>query len=220
MGHLLALKGQVPLPAMQWGEQFFRAAGTHRDGWALSGFSNQRAVYFGRSMNSAVDEPDATRKALEKAQASNTPFLIGHCRQSTNGQKVISSVHPFHHRDWIFAHDGDIEKPGDLTLSDLPPQGQSDSERFFHWLMERAYSSSDPASTLRDALDDFRSNAKYSALTFVLTDGQRLWAHVESREKQSLLYVRREQRGTYLCSKPLENSGAWSALPEKKLIEI
>src|SRR5438309_4443345 len=116
MCRLLGIIGTPPLAAREILDAFFPLGKSghvkctmkpgHLDGWGLSGYSAGRAVYFDRKAEPITESKKPFELAVEKAAKSQTPFLIGHLRKSTEGARDVSNSHPFHSRDWIFAHNG------------------------------------------------------------------------------------------------------------------
>ena len=242
MCRLIGIVGKHPLPVIDVLAAFF-PLGTaghvkctmkpgHLDGWGLSGFSAKRAVYFDRRAEAVTEGKKAFELAAQKAAKSQSPIVMGHLRKASEGAPEISNTHPFHYRDWIFAHNGTIfGASASFPLRDARPQGQTDSERFFLWLAEALYSAHDRTDALAGLLKKSREGLVYSALNFLMTDGERLWAYREfgdkrfdpgetlaEREKYYTLYVTRVDRSAVVCSEPLKSvSKFWQPLSQRTL---
>ncbi len=119
--------------------------------------------------------------------------MMAHFRKEAGDDCDITQVHPFHHRDWVFAHDGPIERPGDLAIVDTVPQGQNASERLLHWFVERMITADDATTALIEAIQELKEEWRFRPLTFLLTDGQRLWAYRESKDKNATLFFGRKK---------------------------
>jgi len=242
MCRLLGIVGTYPLPVKDVFEAFHQLAKDghvkctmepgHLDGWGVSGFSAKRAVYFDRKSDSAADSKKSFDAAADKALRSQSPFVLGHLRKASTGAKEISNTHPFHSRDWIFAHNGTIfGATASFTLSDSTPQGQTDSERFFLWLQEHIQNEDNRTEALVQLLRKSRADLVYSALNFLMTDGQTLWAYrdygdkrfdpgetLEEREKYYTLYYTKVDRSAVICSEQLKSvSKMWIPLPNRTL---
>lgn len=182
----------------------------------MSGFSNSRAVYFARSTRSLGAEPELLGTALDKADKSQAPVVL--TALGANGTVAeMNQVQPFHHRDWIFAHDGVLLHPENLSLTDTAPQGQHGSERLMHWILERVIPADDPTEAMALAIQDLRQKMEFTALTFVLSDGLRLWAYREVREKGATLFWMEDGAQVIICSEPLPPVPRWKDLPQRKL---
>jgi predicted glutamine amidotransferase len=158
--------------------------------------------------------------------------VIGHLRKASEGGREISNTHPFHSRDWIFAHNGTVfGAEASLPLHDGQPQGQTDSERLFLWILQTIRNEEDPTAALISLLKKNRQDLVYSALNFLMTDGKQLWAYrefgekrfdpgetLEERKKYYTLYYTRVERSAVVCSEPLHAlSKFWQALGQRTL---
>jgi predicted glutamine amidotransferase len=204
----------------------------HQDGWGISGYSRERAVYFGRRAESAEEDHEAFQQAIDKAQKSQTPVLIAHLRKSSVGPKQINNTHPFHWRDWVFAHNGTLFNALGLDLQEATPQGTTDSERLGLWLIERIIASMNPTETLAQLLREQRSKWSFSSLAFLLSDGKTLWAYkeagdknlnagdsVEDRKKNYALHFLKRDHDTIICSEPLTPLGSgWKEIEQRQLL--
>jgi len=218
MGRLLGMVGTPPLGARQMLMDFYGLAEAgHLQGWGMSGFNNGRAVYFGRSSAAVQSNPASYETAVQKCEKSNSPIMMAHFRRDPGDACDITQVHPFHHRDYVFAHDGPIERPGDLAIVDTVPQGQNASERLLHWLVERMIPADDATTALIEAIQELKEKMEVPALTFLLTDGQRLWAYRESKDKSATLFWTEENGKRVICSEPLAPVARWKDIPQKKL---
>jgi predicted glutamine amidotransferase len=219
MGRLLGFVGPPPLAPRAFLQDFYGLGEPHYPhGWGISGFNIGRAVYFGRSPQPVHASPALYDAAVQKAEKSNTSILVAHFRKAADDTSDISRVHPFHHRDWVFAHDGSIAKPGDLSLVDTAPQGQTDSERMLHWLLERIIPADEPTPALIEGLRELRSSMDFTSLTFLLTDGMQLWAYREAKSDRTTLFWAEENGKFMVCSEPLAPTSRWNDVPQKNLI--
>ena len=242
MCRLIGIVGTHPLPVNEVMQAFFPLAKDghvkstmqpgHLDGWGLSGLSMQRAVYFGRKAEPLTETKKPFDQAVEKAGKSQSPVLVGHLRKASEGGRDICNTHPFHSRDWIFAHNGTIfGATASLPVQDATPQGQTDSERFFLWMQENIQNEDDRTEALVNLLKKARPDLVYSALNFLMTDGTTLWAYreygdkrfdpgetLQEREKYYTLYFARVERSVVVCSEPLKSiSKLWQPIPQRTL---
>jgi predicted glutamine amidotransferase len=218
MGRLLGIVGAPPLGARQVLMDFYALAEPeHLQGWGMSGFNNGRAVYFGRSATSALANPALYETAVQKCEKSNSSTIMAHFRKGSGDPCDITQVHPFHHRDWVFGHDGALARPGDLMIVDTVPQGQTDSERLLHWLVERMIPADDATAALIEGIQELKEKMEFTALTFLLTDGLRMWAYRESKDKNTTLFWAEEKGKNLICSEPMAPVARWKDVPQKKL---
>jgi predicted glutamine amidotransferase len=101
-----------------------------------------------------------------------------HVRRATMGGLSLANTHPFCLGSYSFGHNGTIvryprllEEPGVKR-----PQGDTDSEAFFNFLMAH-YDASDPIGSLRRAICTTVERSPFSGLNFLFADGDRLFAY-------------------------------------------
>jgi len=203
------------------------------DGWGASGFKDNRAVYFGRETRPADESRDEYNQAIDRARKSETPVMIAHFRKAAgSAAPAIANIHPFHWRDWIFAHDGTIfGAAASLPLNETAPYGDADSERFFLWIWEVVHATVDPTDALAALLKKSRETLVYSSLNFLMSDGRTLWAYrdvgekrldkgetLEDREKYYTLYTAASGKHALICSEPLKAvAKRWQPLGQRTL---
>src|SRR5882672_9999120 len=175
MCRLIGIVGTHPLPVREVLDAFFPLGKEghvkctmepgHLDGWGLSGYSAKRAVYFERRADPVTKGKKFFDQAAEKAARSQSPVVIGHLRKASEGAPDVSNTHPFHSRDWIFAHNGTVfGAAASMPLNDSEPQGQTDSERLFLWIAEKVRNEDDRTGALVSLLKKARQELVYSAL--------------------------------------------------------
>lgn len=117
---------------------------------------------------------------FENAAATHGRIIMAHVRRATSGDLTDENTHPFCLGEYAFCHSGTIRKPD--RLMGLPdgagPRGQTDSERLFHRLLREV----DPApgrvvEGLRRAVTAAASCGPLSALNFLFSDGEHLYAY-------------------------------------------
>ncbi|ANQ85453.1 hypothetical protein dqs_2423 [Azoarcus olearius] len=159
-----------------------RGGGTdeHRDGWGIGYFDGDGAHVF-RDANPAATSP-ACRYCGQRFRSRN---IIAHIRKATQGEIRLENCHPFRGRlwgrDWLFAHNGNLEgfRP---PLAGRQPQGTTDSEHAFHYLLEQLtlrFGDIPPAlADLRDALHTLSERiARHGTFNYLLSCGERMFAH-------------------------------------------
>ena len=227
MCRLLGISGAQPLPIQEALKAFYPLCTEgcvmkgmtpgHLDGWGVSGFSDARAVYFGRHAEPASQNESDYRLAGERAVKSGAPLVIAHFRKATGGTVGLANTHPFHYHDWIFAHNGTVfGAAASFPLIEAAPQGDTDSERFFLWIWEQINSEMDPTAALVTLLKKSREQLVYTSLNFLMSDGKRLWAYrdigdkrldkgetVADREAYYTLHTAQVGNAAVVCSEPL-----------------
>jgi predicted glutamine amidotransferase len=204
----------------------------HLDGWGASGFKDRRAVYFGRQTEPADETRHEFEEAVDRARKSASPVVIAHFRKSAGAPPGIANTHPFHWRDWIFAHSGTIfGAEASLPLNETAPLGETDSERFFLWIWEHVHATADPTAALAELLKKSRESLVFNALNFLMSDGENLWAYrdvgdkrlekgesLEEREKYYTLYTAAAGKSALVSSEPLKiQAKKWTPLGQRTL---
>ena len=204
----------------------------HLDGWGASGFKEGRAVYFGRRTEPANESQDEFSQAVDRARKSETPVVIAHFRKAAGAPTGISNTHPFHWRDWVFAHNGTIfGAEASLHLDETAPYGETDSERFFLWIWEQVHATADPTAALAALLKKARETLVFSSLNFLMSDGLTLWAYRDfgekrlekgetlgDREKYYSLYAAASGKHALVSSEPLKGlAKKWVPIGQRTL---
>ncbi|ABB58214.1 class II glutamine amidotransferase [Synechococcus elongatus] len=156
--------------------------GEHRDGWGCAFYLGDRLLRV-RDPEPAAESPlaDVFRKIPIRSK-----LALSHIRKATQGTIDRRNCHPFSQRlgdrEWVFAHNGHIDF--DLLRDRCPlgryqPQGETDSEHLFCWILDRLTHLTEPQPEqvlpiLRDLSDRFPSP---SIVNFLLGDGRYLYAH-------------------------------------------
>ena len=186
------------------------------DGWGIAHREGVRLVVI-----RSTDPAFADRRFSEAATSVSSDAVIAHIRAATVGSVAERNTHPFTYGPWSFAHNGtiaDIEHVA--THLDLgrfgPPDGETDSELAFLWILNRMadydLDPETPAETL-DPLVDLVADAVLELvritirtgateppkLNFLLSDGRHM---VASRWGHTLFWAfRRGIRDCAVCGR-------------------
>jgi predicted glutamine amidotransferase len=162
----------------------------HRDGWGIGVYSETDGWSIQRGTLCAHEDDEFH----EVAAGSRGELLVAHVRKRTVGAVSLENTHPFCHGRWVFAHNGTIQDI-EWVRSQTPParlesiRGETDSELFFAFLMSRldrqgaAHEGDGDAAdhALLGALRELAGRPTLGACTFLLSDGQKLYAHRSGR---------------------------------------
>lgn len=116
-------------------------------------------------------------------------IIIGHVRLASCGKKNHQNTHPFKIDKWVFAHNGTIAKIKGLSqfrLEHLTPEGQTDSEYAFCYLLEKI--NEEPDKVIDVLKNETRNIRRYGKFNFLFSDGETLFAHGDN----SLFFVQRK----------------------------
>ena len=162
------------------------ATSEHADGWGLASFTPD-----GHGLTLLREEAPAAFSALAEQLAERSPkalVSIAHIRKATQGVVALENCHPFTRswgsQTWVFAHNGDLK--GDIPLGDrYRPQGNTDSEAAFCWILEQLDQSAiDPndASALFAVLHRCASElAQRGTFNALISNGRWLFATATTR---------------------------------------
>lgn len=165
----------------------------HRDGWGIAFFEGRGARVFLEPCASA-DSPVAELVRHYPIRSLN---VISHIRKATQGEIRLENTHPFQRelwgRHWIFAHNGNLLDYQPTLSGRFLPIGSTDSERAFCHILDtlaQRFGHTPPApQVLYAALRALACHIGQSGeFNFLLSDGERLFAHCSSR----LVYVLRQ----------------------------
>lgn len=145
----------------------------HPDGWGLVEASKTAVRYLGRRARDASADPDYER-AVQRSRGA-TGFLVAHLRQASKGRPAIPNTHPFIANGFAFCHNGTVR--GDLEILGERYEGDTDSERLFHRLLRAIQREPSVPDAIEATVQELEVLAKFSSLTFLLTDGQTLWGY-------------------------------------------
>ncbi len=146
----------------------------HGDGWGIAGILGGRMGHLARSPGDAAQDPNYPPTVERSVVLQAGTVVLAHVRNASKGSKAIENTHPFVKDGWAFCHNGTVH--GLNPPWNVPTEGETDSERvFLHLLTERKRGAS-----FDDAIRNVAgrvSTLRHTSLTFLLTDGQELFAY-------------------------------------------
>jgi glutamine amidotransferase len=152
-----------------------RQAEEHDSGWGMAVYEradglDPRCVRFAEA---AFSDPDFIGATEMKGRIFNV-----HVRRATMGGLAPENTHPFCLGSYSFGHNGTILRYPRLLQhpSVARPNGDTDSEAFFNFLMT-VYDAGDPIGSLRRAIRTTVERSPFSGLNFLFSDGDRLFAY-------------------------------------------
>jgi predicted glutamine amidotransferase len=152
-----------------------RQSEDHDSGWGMAVYEradglDPRCVRFPEAAFADDDVLDAT--------GIRGRIFNVHVRRATMGGLAPENTHPFCLGSYSFGHNGTILRYPRLLEhpSVTPPNGDTDSEAFFNFLMT-IYDAGDPIGSLRDAIRTTVERSPFSGLNFLFSDGDRLFAY-------------------------------------------
>jgi len=123
-------------------------------------------------------------------------LIIEHVRLASCGDICTENSHPFKFNNWIFAHNGGVDKKS--LLKSLKPEYHdrlfnndkcTDSEVYFHFLLQNIdENNGDIIKGICYGLEKIQNELGHGGLNFLLSDGKRLYAY---RNGNSLYFLER-----------------------------
>jgi predicted glutamine amidotransferase len=114
---------------------------------------------------------------FQRATSIRGRIFNAHLRRATLGGLTLVNTHPFVMGEYSFSHNGTVIRYPKLREDGCPPpQGETDSEHMFNWLMCH-YDSDRPIASLRKLIQTCIKRSAFSGLNFLFSDGRCLYAY-------------------------------------------
>ena len=186
----------------------------HHEGWGIGYYENGRPVVH-KSGGSAAEEKEDFWKAC--ARIDHSEVLLVHLRKSSwRGTSIADHAHPFSHEGFLFAHNGTIRDYKklleEITEQEKPYPGALDSEVYFRYVMN--FASLGLKKAFRNAVQHIKKYNRYSSLTCLFSDGNKLYGYRECSEHPEYysLYHAPFGDATLISSQPLSPHLQWKML--------
>jgi len=194
MCRLLGLVANKPVDIEFSLQRFKKFAKNNPDGWGIGWYENNSPRVFKQGI-SAEDKksqlPNLSKEVISK-------IIIAHVRKGTKASPSEKNSHPFQYKNWIFAHNGSVDRDylNSLLRNEYGNElkGETDSEVYFYWILQCVEESKDVIEGIKKAIDKVTSKS-YSGLNFLLSDGECLYAFRYSssfKDYYSLWLLKRE----------------------------
>ncbi len=196
----------------------------HHDGWGMVAYFRENfPQYLEREPHSVTQDIGNFKNGIAAIEEAKAKLAMIHFRKISVGKPQISNTHPFLYKEWSFCHNGTIFDSDKISLEKLKPAGATDSERFFLYLMEHL-DPADAAKSIRAAITQIKKDFKYTSLTFLLSDGKKIYAYRDCDPQYSdyyTLHTAAVDGSRIVASEPLPKlSAQWDAVPNGIFIEL
>jgi glutamine amidotransferase len=146
--------------------------GNGDEGWGMAAYRRAEG-----EEPHCVRFPNGAGSELEQAADTRARLHHAHVRQATTGDCTPENTHPFCLGPYSFSHNGTILNINQLIDPSVEAAaGDTDSERLFRLVMHHL-DSSDPIDGLRYAVQATIERFPFSSLSFLFSDGERLYAY-------------------------------------------
>lgn len=106
------------------------------DGWGIGWYENNSSQVFKQGISANAN--NSQFKHRSKEVRSN--IIIAHVRKRTGAKPSEKNSHPFKYNNWLFAHNGSVDREGLLVLLkdkfSKRLKGETDSEVYFYWILQ------------------------------------------------------------------------------------
>lgn len=206
----------------------------HLDGWGVGGYLGEKATIFYKSQNGVIKETKEFLTAVDKLKKINSKIAIIHFRKASDGDVRLENTHPFIYNEWIFSHNGTILEKEKLKLHRLKPQGGTDSEILFYYILENIGNNINFLPILISILRYLKTNVAHTSLSFLMSDSNCLIAYREYsrkwKEKNDIalwnknyytLFYTKKRNYIIFSSEPLDNIfHRWISIKNSHLIVV
>lgn len=151
-----------------------------------------------------------------------TDLFILHVRKATQGDISWYNTHPFYTewngKKYVFAHKGDVsEAIKEYNVEKLKPLGETDSEKFFLYVLEKIIND----RSLYDSIDDIKHFSDeigdIGKLNYVLTDGETMLIY-DGNDEEPLFYS--ESKKYFAVASESLRKGRWKEIGIGHMIVI
>lgn len=190
MCRLLGILANKPVDFEFSIHRFKEYARDNPDGWGIGWYEGNSSKVFKQGI-SALNQ-DSALPALSRQVRSH--IIISHVRKGTGTSPSTLNSHPFKYKNWLFAHNGSVEREYLLTLLESryskEIKGKTDSEVYFHLILQHIYKSDSTISGIKSAIREVTKES-YSGLNFLLANEKELYAFRYSSNSKNYycLYV-------------------------------
>jgi predicted glutamine amidotransferase len=186
----------------------------HDSGWGMSVYKRADG-----DVPTCVRFPEAAfdDDGFVKATEMRGRIFNVHVRRATMGGLTPENTHPFCLGPYSFCHNGTIVRYTKLLEPNVAtPQGQTDSEAFFNFLM-RDFDDGHPRKCLRNAVRKMIERTPFSGINFLFSDGYRLYAY-----KLGIFDLHWAARGGCLAvaSERLTSGDRWHSVQDDVLLVL
>ena len=186
--------------------EFKNFGDTNPDGWGIGWYKDGNAEIFKEGI-SAKD----SKQFLSLSKEVKSSIIVAHVRKKTNGEPSYENSHPFKYKNWLFAHNGSVDRISLLAKLNEAYQhelkGETDSEVYFYWILQCIEKYKNIITGIRKATE-YITTFEHKGLNFLLTNGQCLYAFRYSN-------ILRENYSLYKLKRDVSQSGAFEFKSKK-----
>ena len=179
---------------------FREFAKSNRHGWGIGYYDKGKAKVIKQGLEEVGSISNYNFSVVKTVRSR---IILSHVRRATYGDYSSVNAHPFVFKNWIFAHNGSVNREclkRHLSEDYLKLiEGSTDSEVYFLLIMQEIERHGDTLEGIKSALSMVYNCENYTGLNFILSDGHRIYAYrdASSNEKRYSLYLLKRENPDY-----------------------
>jgi len=193
MCELLGLNFNEPVTCSFSFLRFRQRGNDHPDGWGIGKYDGKDVVIIKEAKKSSTSE---LSEAVENDRSFTSKMFIGHVRSTSGTDISFFNTHPFSQKfrghDFMFAHNGNLNKNKISSNLDFKPKGETDSELFMCALLfdiqHQGLGFSD-FEKIRGMLHQYN---KFGTMCLLFSEGEHLFAYRDLNGEKKLCYTERK----------------------------
>jgi len=147
----------------------------HSHGWGFGFYDEEKKEWIVIKKPRSLSEENIEKEPFN----SKSKIIIGHVRLASCGKIVHENTHPFKKEEYIFAHNGTVSQIinlPDFELKTIKPEGETDSEYAFCYILEKIKENSerDIKEILKEEAEKIKNFGRFN---FLFSDGNILYAY-------------------------------------------
>ncbi|MBU3913204.1 MAG: class II glutamine amidotransferase [Nanoarchaeota archaeon] len=195
--------------------------GPHNSGWGVGWLDKKWKIF--KEGQESVNKYD-----FNKIREINSNLILIHLRHASSGDNTTKNAHPFLYKNWIFEHNGGVDRKELINHLNTNLKNQltseTDSEVFFFLIMQILEERGDILTAIKETVRIIKKYP-YRALNFILSDGESVYVfrdispkHMDKKEYYCLNYITTEDE-VIISSDPLTHD-KWISVNLRELLEI
>jgi predicted glutamine amidotransferase len=194
----------------------------HMDGWGMA-YKSKGEMVIKKSGLDAASDPEFDNVA---GHVITSELVIAHIRKATDPKTKGKAefAHPFEKENWVLAHNGSVFWK-DSVKKNYP--GLIDTQILLEKLVENIKKEKFPFSGVEKTMVPILEHEKYTALNFLLTDGQNLiiYRSFDSGDPENESYYSLNWKKTdhkiIVASEPVDKTASgWKLLENNQLLAV
>ena len=195
--------------------------GPHNSGWGIGWLDKKWKIF--KEGQESVNKYD-----FNNIKDIKSNFILIHLRHASVGNSTTKNAHPFIYKDWIFEHNGGVDRNNLINHlnSDFKSSltSETDSEVLFYLIMQMLEEKGDILTAIKESVKIIKKYP-YRALNFILSDGESVYVfrdispkHMDKKEYYCLNYITIGNE-VIISSDPLTHD-KWISVSVGELLEI